>query len=149
MPESISPFTTSFTPADAPRPWKGAWLLGVAALHTLFALLVFPEVLYTLASQGLLNSVGHDPARGAVVWFVLFGAVLALLGASVWQLECATSRPELRPLGWGLCALIVLGVVLMPASGFWLAFPPAIAMLRGSPLKTQTDTGICLSPTDA
>lgn len=145
----MSPLATPFRTANTPLAWKGPWLLAVAALHTLFALLVFPEVLYSLLCQGLLNSVGQDPLRGAVAWFMLFGAVLALLGASVWQLECAEARPALRPLGWGLCALTLLGVVLMPASGFWLAFPPAIAMLRRPVATSQTDTGICLSPTDA
>ena len=34
-----------------------------------------------------------------------------------------------RSLGWSLLTLSILGVVLMPSSGFWLAFPPAIALL--------------------
>jgi Family of unknown function (DUF6463) len=32
-------------------------------------------------------------------------------------------------LGWSLLALGVGGVILMPASGFWLALPQAVLML--------------------
>lgn len=111
------------------RVWKGPWLLAVAALHTVFALVAFPDVLSALWAHGLIDSVGTDPLRGAVAWFVLFGAVLALLGGALLVLERALPCLPLRGLGLGLCALTVLGVVLMPASGFWLAFPPAVAML--------------------
>ena len=64
-----------------PRIWIGHWLMGVAALHTVFAVVVFGKVLRTMAERGLFNSVGTDPLVGAVTWFVLFGFVLALLFA--------------------------------------------------------------------
>ena len=113
-----------------PRNWIGHWLMGVAALHTLFAVLVFGKVLRTIAERGLFNSVGDDPLIGAVTWFVLFGFVLALLALAVTPLERSGQAAALRRLGFGLLLLCGLGIVLMPASGFWLAIPPALAMLR-------------------
>lgn len=112
-----------------PRVWIGYWLMGVAALHTAFAGLVFAKVLLTIVQRGVFNSVGDDPLMGAVTWFVLFGLCLALLALAVTALERSGQAQVLRKLGLGLLLLCALGVVLMPASGFWLAIPPALAML--------------------
>ena len=122
----------SLTASSAPRtPWIGRWLLAVAALHTLFGLLAFPQVLQQLWQLGVVNSVGADPLRGAVVWFLLFGAPLALLAWVLTPLERRPdSAPLLRQLGWGILLVAVLGIVLMPASGFWLVLPAAIALIR-------------------
>ena len=112
------------------RTWIGHWLMGVAALHTGFAAIVFGKVLRTMAERGLFNSVGADPLVGAVTWFVLCGFVLALLSLAVTALEHSGQTVALRKLGFGLLLLCALGIVLMPASGFWLAIVPALAMLR-------------------
>ena len=120
-----------------PRTWIGHWLMGVAALHTLFAVLTFGKVLRTIAERGLFNSVGADPLIGAVTWFVLFGFVLALLALAVTPLERSGQHAALRKLGLGLLLLCGLGIVLMPASGFWLAIPPALAMLRRGSTAAQ------------
>jgi hypothetical protein len=110
--------------------WKGLWLLGVAAVHTVFAVLVFQPQLQEIVQRGVFDSVGADPMLGAVTWFVLFGGLFALLGWSLLLVE-RNAGPEpvsLRVLGAGLLALALLGIVLMPASGFWLVLPPAFAL---------------------
>jgi hypothetical protein len=114
------------------RPWMGRWLLAVAALHTLFGLLVFAGPLQKMLSRGLFNAVGADPLLAAATWFLLFGAPLALLGQVLSLLEHQSHLDPalLRPLGWGLLALWALGVLLMPASGFWLVLPVVWALLR-------------------
>ncbi|MDP3229687.1 MAG: DUF6463 family protein [Acidovorax sp.] len=110
--------------------WKGLWLLGVAAVHTVFGVVVFQPQLQEIAQRGVFDSVGTDPMRGAVTWFVLFGALFALLGWAVLLVErhAALAPVPLRALGAGLLALTALGIVLMPASGFWLVLPPALAL---------------------
>ncbi|RQO81115.1 hypothetical protein DBV10_16570 [Acidovorax sp. FJL06] len=107
-------------------------MLAVAAVHTAFAAVVFLPQLQEIARRGVFDSVGTDPMVGAVAWFVLFGGVLALLGWAVLLLErhAVLAPVPLRPLGMGVLALTVLGIVLMPASGFWLALPPALALCR-------------------
>jgi hypothetical protein len=107
--------------------WRGRWLLVVAAIHTAFSALVFGDTLRAMARDGMLDTVGRDPQRGAVAWFVLFGAALAVAALAVDQLEAR--RAPLRVLGFAVLALVALGVVWMPASGFWLAVPPALAMV--------------------
>lgn len=114
--------------------WKGMWLLAVAAVHTAFAAIVFLPQWQDIVRRGVFDSVGSDPMRGAVVWFGLFGAALALLGWAIVLLERSPTPPAaLRPLGMGVLALALLGIVLMPASGFWLALPPALALCRRTP----------------
>ena len=111
------------------RRWIGRWLIAVSVVHTLFAAVVFRSTLSSIIQRGVFNTVGEDPMLGAVVWFVLFGVALFICGLAVSALEQSTSNPLPLSLGWSLLALSVLGVVLMPASGFWLAFPPALAIL--------------------
>ena len=93
----------------APQPltlrtaWKGGWLLTVAAIHTVFAAVVFLPQLEEIVRRGVIDSVGTDPMVGAVAWFVLFGVVLALLGWAVLLVErhMAPAPGALRPLGLG------------------------------------------------
>lgn len=108
--------------------WIGRWLIAVSALHTLFALVVFQSPLADIWKAGVFDAVGRDPARGAVVWFVLFGAAVLLFGLAVDVLEKAKIQ---LPVVIGLCLLLlaVIGVCLMPRSGFWLLFPPAVFAL--------------------
>lgn len=82
--------------------WKGRWMLAVALLHTLYAAVVFPPQLQEIVRRGVFNSVQKDPAVGAVVWFVLFGVLFALLGwagPSCWPNATLPWRPFLCA-GW-------------------------------------------------
>lgn len=134
-------------PLTAPQPltlrtaWKGGWLLTVAAIHTVFAAVVFLPQLEEIVRRGVIDSVGSDPMVGAVAWFVLFGVVLALLGWAVLLVErhMAPAPGALRPLGLGVLALALLGIALMPASGFWLVLPPALALCWGPGRQAMKD----------
>jgi len=118
-----------FHSGEKMKRWIGRWLIGVSIIHTLFAVVVFGKVLLSVVQRGVFNTVGTDPMVGAVVWFVLFGAALFICGLVVSTLERSSPTPLPKSLGWSLLALATLGVILMPASGFWLVFPPAIAVL--------------------
>lgn len=109
--------------------WIGRWLMAVAVIHTLFAVVEFHSVLATIGRLGVLDAVGTDPMRGAVTWFVLFGLMLFIAGLAASALEQVTGGVLPRSFGWSLLGLAVLGIVLMPASGFWLVLPPAFAVL--------------------
>jgi hypothetical protein len=111
------------------KQWVGRWLIGVSAIHTVFAVAVFAEVLASIVKRGVFNTVGTDPMTGAVVWFVLFGAMLFVCGLAVAALEKSSAGQLPTSIGWSLLAMAAVGVTLMPASGFWLVFPPAIAVL--------------------
>jgi hypothetical protein len=106
----------------------GRWLFAVAVIHTAFAFIVFRAELLAIARDGFLNAIGEDPMRGAVAWFTLFGGAIALAAIAVDELE-ARGAP-LRRAGAALLVLVALGIVWMPASGFWLAIPAVLVMLR-------------------
>jgi hypothetical protein len=108
--------------------WIGRWLIGVSILHTLFATVVFHKTLLIIVQRGVFNVVGTDPMIAAVVWFVLCGAAMFIGGLAISALERASGTVP-KSIGWSLLVYAIIGVVLMPASGFWLIFPPAIAVL--------------------
>lgn len=114
------------------RVWIGYWLLFVASLHTLYAVIAFGDLYGRIAVRGVFNTVGRDPLTAAAVWFVLFGAMMALIGAAIVSLERSQQNSNFRILGIGLLLLCTLGIVLMPASGFWLGLPAAYGLLRSS-----------------
>lgn len=112
--------------------WKGRWLMAVAVVHTLFAAIAFTTSLTDIVTRGVIDTVGDDPMTGAVVWFVLFGVALFIVGLAVDLLESAPSAaPTPKSLGASIMTLTLLGIALMPTSGFWLAIPPSLALLWG------------------
>ena len=114
----------------APRNWIGHWLMVVAAVHTLFGLFVFRTDLLAMARLGFFDTVGQDPRRAAVAFFMLFGFLLAVLAQATTALERGGQRTMLRPVGWSLLLVCAVAVFLMPTSGFWLAAPALWALLR-------------------
>lgn len=110
--------------------WIGRWLIGVAILHTIAGVIMGQDALVTLWRRGVINSVGTDALTGVFVWFLLFGALLLLLGMALDTLEKADRFDGARAQGIGLALLTLAGVLLMPVSGFWLAIPPAIGLMR-------------------
>lgn len=111
------------------RTWIGPWLVGISALHTLAAVAFFWRVYADMAMSGLVNT-GVVSARNAnASWFLLFGLLTFTCGLAVTALERSGQGSLPRSLGWALLGLAMLGSALMPASGFWLVFPPAAAIL--------------------
>ncbi len=116
-----------------PRAWIGYWLLFVAALHTLYALLFFSPVYWSIIERGVFNTVGRDPLTGGAVWFVLFGAMMALICTAIVALERGQHYRSFHWLSAGLLLISALGIVLIPASGFWLGLPAAYGLSRKRP----------------
>ena len=113
-----------------PRHWIGHWLMLVAAIHTVFGLIVFHADLLAMARLGFFDTVGQDPRRAGVAFFMLFGFLLAVLAQATTALERSDQHALLRPMGWSLLLLCALALLLMPASGFWLVGPVLWALLR-------------------
>jgi hypothetical protein len=109
--------------------WIGKWIVAVSIIHTIFAFVVFPEVISQIFLDGVFDSIGVDPLRGAVVWFLLFGFVLFALGLATNIIEEMSNGNIPVSIGFSLLFIILLGVILMPISGFWLALPPALIII--------------------
>jgi len=109
--------------------WIGRYLIVVAALHTIVAFLIYGQVFMDILARGVFNTINRDPLRSAAIWFLLFGGPLLLLGVSIHSLESKPGFTEASALGLGILLCCLLGVILMPVSGFWLAMPAGIALM--------------------
>lgn len=92
-------------------------------------MVVYGPVLMQLLQAGLFDSVGGDAMRGAVTWFTFSGFFMFTTGLAVDQLKKHDLHSVLVPSGSALLAITILGIIMMPVSGFWLMLPPAIAMI--------------------
>ena len=109
------------------RRLSGPLLMATGVLHLLAGFVFYPEPLAAIMQDGFFNAVELNPAqfdREAAFWWMVFGGMLLIFGGLV---HWAQARTGTLPafLGWALLALGVVGVSLMPASGFWLTFPQA------------------------
>lgn len=112
--------------------WIGKWVMFVALAHTAFGIMLFGGVYRELLARGLYNAVSSEKI-GLAVWFALFGVLLFVVGLLLSALESNRSRIP-GSVGIALLLLTVLGIVLMPVSGFWLMLPAiAVIMLKKTP----------------
>lgn len=88
-----------------------------------------PRPLADLWRSGVIGQAEADPLRMAVVWFLLFGFLLIFSGMVLHRLELSGGKFS-RELALGLGGLCAIGVLLMPVSGFWLGFIPAVQIWR-------------------
>lgn len=109
--------------------WIGRTVIGVAVVHTLVGAVVFRETVLALVREGLIATISHQPDRGAAFWFFYTGFALAVVGGWMDERE-AEARRFPTYLVATLAALTGAGVLIMPASGFWLLIPPVAGAIR-------------------
>jgi hypothetical protein len=109
------------------RRWIGRWILVVGVLHSLLGLGVYIDSVVAVVREGLWNTVALVQGRPLAFWFIAAGFLVALVGALTGWIEARMEPP--RFLGWTLLAFAVVGIVMMPVSGFWLLLPAAVAIL--------------------
>lgn len=114
------------------RTWIGKFITGIGVVHTLFGVLGFHGQLAVWLGEGLWNTVNGQAEREFPFWFLAFGILTIIFGLFVdWVERRHAELP--RFLGWSFLGLTVTVVVIMPISGGWLMFPPAIgAICRAS-----------------
>jgi len=110
--------------------YLGVLLMAIAGLHQVVGLFFYREALVAIIRAGVINSVNPPYwERDAAFWFLMFGFLLGLYGwMTHWLIQQYATIPSFW--GWGLLGICIIGVVMMPASGFWLAIPIAIGMIR-------------------
>lgn len=117
--------------------YVGELLIGIGILHTLTGILGFRPTFAAIARDGVFDTIGGDVERQAALWFTLAGLMLVVLGLFMrWTLRRTGSLP--RSLGWGVLSIAVIGIVLMPRSGFWSLVPVGLLAIvsaeRGAPV---------------
>lgn len=117
--------------------WIGRAVMAIGVLHTVVGVSMFRSTLGDVFAEGLVNTVHGQPVREFAFWFVFFGFLGILLGALVdWCEQVPQPLPSF--LGFGLLAIAILCVTIMPASGGWLLVPPAVGALLRSRAATRT-----------
>jgi len=129
------------------RRWMGRWFMMVAVLHTALAVVMFKEQWIEIAKSGVVDAVTASAMRGKAAWFGLFGVLLFLSGATIDALE-SVGRAQPLLVSAGTLLLAVIGIALMPKSGFWLVLPPVAAALIGrlrQPSEAEATSGAASS----
>ncbi len=112
--------------------WIGRWMMVVGVVHCLFGFVFLGGYLSPILAEGVFNTVNGQPERELVVWFLVTGFLLILLGLMI-------DRSEARGVGWpaalawGFAALTLAILVIMPISGGWLLVPAAIGLIVRRP----------------
>jgi hypothetical protein len=101
----------------------GISLIIIAGIHTIFGFVFFHEIWEAMIKEGIFNTIGTDPIRGATIWFELYAIPVFALGSIVFSLE-KESIPLPGHLFWYMMLILVTGVIFMPESGFWLLLIP-------------------------
>ena len=108
--------------------WIGSTIIFIGILHTILGVVFLRSVLLVLWQDGLFNTVNRQPEREFCFWFLFGGIAMILIGALVKWIE---KQGILWPhfLGWSLLTIAAVVVFIMPASGGWLLFVPAIGAI--------------------
>jgi len=120
--------------------------MATGVLHLLMGILVlYSRPLADIARDGFFGAVEPQTLastfdREAAVWFVMFGLLTLILGGLV---HWAQARTGFLPafLGWSVLLLSLVGLILMPLSGFWVVLPQAVMMILVSRRAGSPDVG--------
>ncbi|PYI57326.1 DUF6463 family protein [Paenibacillus flagellatus] len=104
----------------------GLTLMLTGLIHTVLGLIGFMEQLRPMVAEGLWDTVGNGQwDRSTAFWYLMLGFMLIALGHTVdWLMKKKRMAPPVS-LGWMLLAICLIGVIVMPSSGFWLGLPQA------------------------
>lgn len=118
--------------------WKGRFLIGNGIFHGVLGIILFVHPLYAIAQAGVWNSLGLDPLHHLAFWFMIDSIWSILLGLLADWVEGQNQGLLPQSLGWGVLMLAVIGIMIMPISGFWLLLPVAIGILVQT--KSEADS---------
>jgi len=109
----------------------GLTLVLTGLFHTVLGLIGFMNHLQPMVAEGLWDTVGSGQwERATAFWYLMLGFVLILLGYTVdWLMKKKGIAPPVS-LGWMLFAICLIGIIVMPTSGFWLGLPQAWLLTR-------------------
>jgi uncharacterized membrane protein len=108
-------------------------LIGIG--HAACTLVLFPDGAAAILADGVAGAVtiASRADEHAAFWFGLFAPALVFFG---WLTSRAIARDDgalLSGIAWFLLGTALLGVVVMPVSGFWAVLVVAVLMLRAVP----------------
>ncbi|OJJ15359.1 hypothetical protein BKI52_38750 [marine bacterium AO1-C] len=105
----------------------GVVVIIIGVLHSLLGFVKHSGVFGGMLSNGLLNT-GNTIERNLAFWFTFAGITFMLLGYLIKYIESQKLAVPIT-FGWLLLGAAVVGVVILPISGFWALFLPAILII--------------------
>ena len=111
---------------------SGHLLVAVGVVHNLVGVVFGFGYLAEIAHAGFFNAVEPHFPRQTVFWFLFTGLLFILIGQVCLWAERRLDRPLPAFVGWELLAFSVVGVVLIPVSGFWLVIALALYMIAAA-----------------
>lgn len=109
----------------------GLIIMIIGILHSLLGLVTFSGSFAEMISGGLVNTA-TSLENNLAFWFTFSGFLIIFLGYLGNYLEKKNLALP-KPLGWMLLAGSLLGVIILPVSGFWIVFLPAILIISKKP----------------
>jgi uncharacterized membrane protein len=110
------------------KTWISKWLIFVSTGHTVVGFLLFGDIYMQMVLDGLFKTVDSQNTAAAT-WYLLFGFLLFIVSFLILTIEKNDALEVPTSIGIALFMLTTLGVILMPASGFWLVYPAAIGII--------------------
>ncbi len=108
--------------------WIGKAVVFISIIHSIFGLVVFRSAVSKIAAEGFLDSVHGHADREIAFWFLFFGFLGIITGLMVdWGERTVGTLPAF--LGWALLVFAVGFVIIMPKSGAWMLFVPALGAI--------------------
>jgi len=110
----------------------GPALVAIGIGHAACTLLLFPDGIAAITARGVAGAITLEAPREAqaAFWFGLFAPALVFMGWVASHALAVRDRTLHEVLAWFLFATAVVGVVVMPVSGFWAVLGVSLAMMR-------------------
>jgi uncharacterized membrane protein len=110
----------------------GPALVAIGVGHAACTLLLFPDGIAAITARGVAGAITLESPREAhaAFWFGLFAPALVFMGWVASHALAVGDRTLLELLAWFLFTTAVVGVVVMPVSGFWAVLGVSLAMMR-------------------
>ena len=103
------------------------WLIGIAILHLLISFMFMGEPVRHILASGSIDVSKLEHVERTVLYFS-FGIILLIAGVVISGAQ-AKSRSFREIVSVVLLLVVMIWIILMPISSFWLALPPVFALV--------------------
>lgn len=104
--------------------WVGRWIMSISIAHLVLTFIIFPTQVTFIFTRSFFDTGVTNAEIGNTVWFFFFGIPLFLVGHMIDRDEKKTVMPPFQEVILiSLVCMTALGLLLIPASGFWFMIP--------------------------
>ena len=113
----------------------GISIIIIGILHVCLGFVKYQTSFMNIFSQSVFNSIKTHEEKLAF-WFTFCGIIFMLLGYLIYLLEKHQIKIPKR-FSWSFLASTILGVIILPVSGFWILLIPSILIVITSYAKRR------------